>query len=1644
MFLGAECRIGEAKTPGPAAAGDTWSLGVCNPSGLQGKSVLLAGVDTDVIAVCETHLTTTARSVLQHSLKSHSQYSHVITGSPLPARINTNDAGQYSGVATIARVPARALCACWPQDLFETGRVQITGTFINQTWITGAVMYGYPQGKVHHNALARSSEMLEFLISHMTQVASGPRYLCGDLNHEMDQLPALQRLVQLGWREAQDLECLRTGTQPQPTCKGCTRKDMLWISPELVPFFRCAFVDHDRFADHSVLRAFFALDGALSKRYLWPKPKPVPWNVVPPLDQPVDFAEGSPTEVYKQLWQAKEALAKDHLGEQWQYQMQGRGQRTEPLVRRGWAAPPRKGRSSDFQPAFHGYNVQHSRWLRQLRRLHNYHRWAMHHYGTAVANQQLHGTMLWASVLKATGFGPSFQAWWISRQCIGLQDPASVPTLPPDANHACQLCEAFQGELRAFERTLNAAKKAAKVCAHKRNQNLIYKDTKRPTPEPVTSLLVTKKAKVAEIRPEDSAVLLDQPVLFDAQDPVVVGNMPTTIIHATADTLYLSDIADAQVGHQVTHTQPVGALDEVFAVFHTQWKLRWCKHDDIPHSHWDQLVRFARHHLPRHDLVPVNITPDLLRAEVASKKSQAATGLDGVSRADILHLDRNSLTSLCQLYHRACSDGSWPLQTVTGSVASLAKREGAASTQDYRPITIFSMVYRAFSSLHARCMLDQANQWCHPDIYGNRKGHQTSQLWRVLVSSSQQAYDQNQCLSGLTADIEKCFNCLPRYPIIAAALQVGTPLSTMTAWCGALAAMTRRFKVRDSYSTGFTTSTGLAEGCALSCYGMLIMDDIMHRYIAAQYPLLRVLSFVDNWDFITWNAQAATQQLDALLEFASLADLTVDRQKTYAWSTSAEVRANLRSLGIPVKHAAKDLGAHVAFSRQHTNSTVTSRLDALTPFWTQLRQSRASYRSKLRALRTVAWPRGLFAVESAPISDNTWLCQRRHANKALSMDKPGVNPMLLLGLVEAYVDPEFVALIRTVGETRLNCPLDFWASDLFPLAAGITNSPPSSPAAVLLGRIQKVGIAIKPTGHWEDRIGLFHPAHVNFAELCHRLQWQWHQYVCAAVSHRKDFHGLDMVDTTTTRQAINRLAVDDQSMLRLSLAGGLFTQDAHVHWNEGTGSCKWCGQLDSLRHRYFECPNTLDLRTSLAPDVLPLLDLLPEAMVLRSWAIYPPTHLAWLRLLDSVPCAVPSLACAFKPGVLNHVFTDGSCLWQADPAFRVASWAAILADPCSPVWNFSCGGVLGAGHVPGLCQTSYRGELFALAVILHHAALGAFRVKVCCDCLGVVNKYHRLTSGRTALKPNSASADLWTWVLASVAMLGTDGCEVVKIPAHRKLHQAKSRTEVWQFWHNNVVDGVAKHANLDRSPQFWDQWKLHVDQTMAARVLHEQVCALHIAVARRSVQTEAQVTLDEVPIAQPRQLRIFPVEFNTAAWRGDIPLKFATAYGAGLARRICRWWQARTTSDDAGETRWISFAHLYVDYQLTFGCPGPVKHGAQWLDAQTRPYLDPERHPFLVRLKWFRRCLNMFWKLTGQTVGMNACKVEGDSIQSFVNAASIRWCYFSWSGAEHWIATACKGPCCRGTRALEALPLARRQAKFALLDEALFHGTDCA
>ena len=874
-FLGFSCRIGEADKPGPVSADHArWSLGVCNPSGLMGKSMLLADVSTDIIVVSETHLTAVSSSVLLSSLRARSAYKYVVTGSPMEPRSNASSAGQYAGVAVVSQQPSRALCSAWPQDMYATGRVQIVGSLMGNQWVTGAVIYGYPQSKFHTNAAEKTAGMLAHVYEHMIMCAQGPRYMAGDWNFAPEQLGVTQQLLQAGWQEAQTLEFLRSGQQPRCTCTGKTQKDHLWLSPELIAAFRGLTVTEDHFPDHAVLKATFACDPSLSVRYLWPMPSPVPWQQVPDLVAPVDFNCADPTTQYAAMWAQREHLAQSALKHDWNPQMKGRGQRTTTTVRRGWPAPVKNGRSSDPQPAYFGYDVQHSRWMKQLRRLHSYHNWAKSHWHAATLDAWTHGLLLWRSVLNAPGFGFSFSCWWTGRECCGLSDPGFVPTSPPDPDTALLLCECFACELRFFERRLQQSRKSSRIQAHN-NPNLIFRDTKRPSPEPVSSLLVNSRSAVAEVDEDDVAIVLDPPCLFDDSRPVLLGDVPVPVVHATDTKLYLDSVDAAQQGVSVTQSRPVGALDEVFAAFHEQWQKRWCRHDQVPHSHWENLVSFARASMPQWTLPALEVTPALLQAEVSHKKPTAATGLDGVSRKDLQAAGPNLLSSCCNMYARATADGAWPLQTLTGKIASLAKVSQPQGTGDYRPITVFSLLYRCFSSLHARYLLVKADEWCHADVHGNRRNHHTAHLWRVLVDQIQCAYDQQQCLSGLTADIEKAFNCLPRYQVLAMALHVGTPFGVLQAWTGALAGMVRRFRVRDSFSEGFVTSTGLAEGCALSCYGMLLIDDVMHRYVHAQCPPIRVLSFVDNWDFITWDPDAALRQLEVLEQFASLTDLTV-------------------------------------------------------------------------------------------------------------------------------------------------------------------------------------------------------------------------------------------------------------------------------------------------------------------------------------------------------------------------------------------------------------------------------------------------------------------------------------------------------------------------------------------------------------------------------------------------------------------------------------------------------------------------------------------------------------------------------------------------------------------------------------------------
>lgn len=456
------------------------------------------------------------------------------------------EAGQYAGVAFVSKLPCRTVATPWPPDLYETGRLQFGSFFTPMAWVTGSVLYGYPEGKTHPHAHAQTELMLDFAFQHLQQIP-GPRFMCGDWNFCLDALAVTAQLRSVGWVEIQDLNHTHFGEPVKPTCKQVTRKDFLWISPELALSFRQLHHCDTTFADHAVLVAEFAGGPMHVEHFPWPCPKPVPWAQTPALPAVVPFcAPHDPTDQYAALWAQKEALAKTALQSEWLPSMGGRGQQTKPLRVVGRQAPLRQGKRHEVQPTFFGFSALHAKQFRQLRRLQNYCRWVDNKkHGT---NDPVHGFGLWTSILKASGFSPSFSAWWHERTFVSPLDPVDIPCLCPPSDVAHQIYEAVLAEVRMFESRLNLAKAAYRRTQHEQDCTLVFREVAKSPAAPVETLIHSASALVLSVDVEECAVVLDQPMDFKQDHPVWIAGQLSSVIHADHDKLWLEDVDQISEG----------------------------------------------------------------------------------------------------------------------------------------------------------------------------------------------------------------------------------------------------------------------------------------------------------------------------------------------------------------------------------------------------------------------------------------------------------------------------------------------------------------------------------------------------------------------------------------------------------------------------------------------------------------------------------------------------------------------------------------------------------------------------------------------------------------------------------------------------------------------------------------------------------------------------------------------------------------------------------------------------------------------------------------------------------------------------------------------------------------------------------------
>ena len=311
-FLFLFCRIGEASNPGPSDQFEEcqFSVGTFNPSGLRNKAQYFSShlSDGDIWTVSETHFFGQDVSKFRTSLRAtQTDHRYFISDqtSMKPCLINQH---AWKGVAVISKHPTRGLPSGMPECILNSGRALLATTLISDTWISGGVVSGEPDGHSYPHRLRNTECLLHHVASHVCHLTSGLRYVAGDWNVSQDTLPAFEILNQAGFRDVQDIACDRWGIGLQNTCKNRTRKDFLYISPELQELLTETAVLHDVWPDHSVIVAKFRSPLSLAPIFSWPSPTQFPW----PSDFGVDVQwnhEETPTVAYQQLWQAIETDA---------------------------------------------------------------------------------------------------------------------------------------------------------------------------------------------------------------------------------------------------------------------------------------------------------------------------------------------------------------------------------------------------------------------------------------------------------------------------------------------------------------------------------------------------------------------------------------------------------------------------------------------------------------------------------------------------------------------------------------------------------------------------------------------------------------------------------------------------------------------------------------------------------------------------------------------------------------------------------------------------------------------------------------------------------------------------------------------------------------------------------------------------------------------------------------------------------------------------------------------------------------------------------------------------------------------------------------------------------------------------------------
>ena len=1542
-------RVGEACNPGPF-------VGAMNPTGLMGKGNVVSLLSPGVWCTSETHLTGLGIQRFKQELawnNSQFQLSHGHPAAPKNDSLRTIG-GKHTGVAMVSSYPSRSVQGSWTTDQYQTARCHVGASFVDGHWVHCGTVYGYSEAAHRIDVQQQTDSLLQGLTDRLVFGAHGPRVIAGDFNQLKHDIPQVEVWERAGWLDAQDYAHKMWNQIPQTTCKKTTRKDYVFLSPEIQPFVRSVKIDWSFFPDHAVIMVELAKFGTPQKIPVWRKPTNIDFSILKDtplqsLEQSRPSLDKSMDEQYRHVFREFESRVSQAMQEKGLpglcSSQKGRANTTVQQT----IAPIKPGRKGDITSNFAGTNLTHSRWTRQVRRL--------EHFARCVRSQRWspdmceHQANLWGRIRKASGFPDGFPSWYAQVDHPFESSPKILPSQIPSEPEAFAILQVMTKEYRLLEKTLGEERKNNALARRLNGQTLIFQDVREESRAMVQTLVVDHTCEVSKSQQIDDVTNIEtKEKLPQSIQEVWLHGEKHQIQHTGEHTLTVPQKVEIHSGDQITISALTSDYQEMFNAFENEWKSRWQKHDPDQIERWEAIVDFAKQSLPSMQWTLPDITIDEWNRVLRAKKKKTAKGPDGVSREDLLQFPQDLTEQLLHIIRQVESGKPWPSQMMVGLVSALAKTPSAQRVQQYKPITVLTLCYRIWASIRAKQCLRLLTQIVPFSLMGNIPKRSPKMMWFHIQACIEMAHHNKEAIAGSVIDIVKCFNLLPRFPLMQVAKHIGIPQCVLGPWQQALNQVHRKFSVRGGVSKGLDSTTGYPEGCPLSVVAMAIGNVVCEHWMKHRYPTVQTWSFVDNIETVCPSAQEATESMDKLSQFCELMDLPVDSQKSFCWANDPIGRKIILQDDKKVVKYGRDLGGHMNYCKYLTNMTITEKIDGLEMFWKRLTRACAPTFLKERAICVAAWPRVFYSIAIAPIGPAHYEKLRTQVMRSLNHKQHGANPLLQVSCIcPPKCDPECYALLETVSTFRQCCKIENSLPVLQALAQGAKVTP--GPCSALLKSIFKLGWA------WDDRglvidlqgipLGIFT---CPIQELKERIISSWQYRVLHEVERtRETFEGLCTCDVRMTMCKFSTWQPDEQGILKCALNGTIYTNDVLQYTSKvESNKCNFCHQPDSIKHRHFECPFFAEERKKIPTEVWEMVQDLPQATQLHGWIPAAPEVTTLKTMLCNQVHLTHKYLCLFD--AFAHVkcldlFTDGSCTNPTKADQRIATWSVVG-------WQGTSFVPTGRGPVPGWHQTAQRGEITAIVAALSFAIGVNKKVRIWSDNQQVVRFINRWLRGDHIDIDQMKDSDLWQVLADQLHSSNHLQVSIHKVQSHIEPLQGCPDVEEWAFLGNQRADFEAEEARKDLSPEIWECWHKVVKSQETMQTFREAWHSYMIAVGLKAVKhkhlrTQASPNMELENVS----LTVDP------SWH-----KMCEADSAVIPKhfRINEWqflhgWMKQIATEQ-GNVQWISWHQLLVDYQFTTSKGGPRNLKKYWYDSTREECIADYDYP--KRVLWFGH----FWQ----------------------------------------------------------------------------------